>query len=85
MTHESPEDTALAARSRERASQAIVTLHASFDAVAEADLRRRLAMSCEERLEELAAIRERIYGDRLCEPLRRIASWEYMRDDPEPC
>lgn len=83
VTHESPEDEGLAARSRERAARAIVTVHASFEAEAEADLRRRLAMSYEERLRELALLRERIWGDRVHEPLQRVATWEYMRDDFE--
>ena len=83
VTDEAPADGALAARSRERETRAVVTVHTSFEAEAAADLRRRLAMSYEERLEELAAIRERIYGDRLRDPLRRIATWEYMRKDVE--
>jgi hypothetical protein len=83
VTDKSTEDEALAARSREREARAVVTVHASFDAEADADLRRRLAMSHDERLRELAILRERIWGDRVHEPLQRVATWEYMRDDVE--
>lgn len=83
VTQESTEDPALAARSREREARAVATVHASFEAEAEADLRRRLAMSYEERLRELAVLRERIWGDRVHEPLQRVATWEYLRDDAE--
>lgn len=81
VTDESAEDEALAARSREREARAVVTVHASFDAEAAADLRRRLAMSYEERLRELAILRERIWGDRVHEPLQRVATWEYRTDE----
>ena len=65
-------------RSREREQRARVQVYRSFAEENEAEVLRRASMSHEERLDEFAAIQERVYGSRWHEPMRKVASWEYV-------
>lgn len=65
-------------RSRERALRAHVQVYRSFAEENEAEVQRRASMSHEERMAEFAAIQERVYGSRWHEPMRKVASWEYV-------
>ncbi len=65
-------------RSLQRAHKAQVRIFHDFESENAAEVERRVAMSTDQRLAEFAAIRYRIYGDALLQPMQKVATWEYV-------
>lgn len=56
-----------------------VAVFTSFDEENQVEIRRRAAMSPEERLEEFAALQERLWGELWTSvPMARVATWERL-------
>lgn len=53
-----------------------VRIYDSFEAENEADVRRRARMTPQERMKEFGILQERLWGDRLREPIVKVATWE---------
>lgn len=69
---------AIANRSKQRESNANVRIFRDFTSENTAETLRRANLSVEQRLDELATLRARIFGDDLHKPMTKIATWEYL-------
>lgn len=65
-------------RSQQREQNARIQVFSDYVSENQADVKRRAVMSAVERLQELAEIRYRIYGEALQQPMQKIAEWEYV-------
>lgn len=53
-----------------------VRIYDSFEQENEADARRRASMTPEQRMQEFSELQERVWGDKLRQPIVKIATWE---------